>query len=36
MTRDFIEIYCNENGEINWNTLVEHNSGNFDLDKYAL
>jgi hypothetical protein len=36
MTRDFIEKYCNKNGEINWNTLVEHNSGNFDLDKYAL
>lgn len=36
MTGDFIKEYCNENGKINWNTLVEHNSGNFDLDHYTL
>ena len=36
MTRDFIEKYCKENGEIDWINLVEHNSGNFDLDKHSL
>jgi len=36
MTGDFIKIYCNENGEINWDILVEHNSGNFDLDLHKI
>ena len=36
MTKDFIEKYCKENGEIDWKILVEHNSGNFDLDKHSL
>lgn len=36
MTHDFIEKYCNQNGEINWNLLVKHNSGNFDLDNFSI
>ncbi|MDO9545330.1 MAG: PmeII family type II restriction endonuclease [Pelolinea sp.] len=36
MTKNFIEKYCNNNGEINWAILVEQNSGNFDLDTIAI
>jgi len=32
-TKLFLENYCNELGDINWNELVEFNSGNYDLDK---
>jgi hypothetical protein len=28
----FLDAYCFENGDINWDKLVEFNSGNFDLD----
>ncbi|KUK46380.1 MAG: Uncharacterized protein XD73_0741 [Anaerolinea thermophila] len=28
----FLDTYCFENGDINWDKLVEFNSGNFDLD----
>ena len=30
-TKLFLENYCDANGEINWDKLVEFNSGNFDL-----
>ncbi|MFO7657843.1 MAG: hypothetical protein R6W78_12315, partial [Bacteroidales bacterium] len=29
-TKQFLENYCNDLGDINWNKLVEFNSGNFD------
>ena len=32
-TRLFLESFCHENGEINWDRLVTFNSGNFDLDQ---
>jgi len=31
-TKIFLEEYCNEGGEINWEKLVEFNSGNFDFN----
>ena len=31
-TKLFLNEYCNSNGDINWDKLVEFNSGNFDLD----
>jgi len=33
-SKAFLEEYCFENGDINWNRLVEFNSGNFDLAQY--
>ncbi|MEA3327354.1 MAG: PmeII family type II restriction endonuclease [Chloroflexota bacterium] len=30
-SKAFLEEYCFENGDINWDRLVEFNSGNFDL-----
>lgn len=33
-SKQFLDKYCFDNGDINWNKLVEFNSGNFDLDKY--
>ena len=33
-TKLFLDNYCDSNGEINWDKLVEFNSGNFDLDIY--
>lgn len=32
-SRAFLQIYCYENGDINWEKLVEFNSGNLDLDQ---
>lgn len=32
-TKLFLDEYCNSNGDINWDKLVEFNSGNFDLEK---
>jgi len=32
-SKQFLDEFCLENGEINWNKLVEFNSGNFDLDQ---
>lgn len=34
MTGEFISRFCIENGEINWVQLIEHNSGNFDLNEF--
>lgn len=31
-TKQFLDNYCDSNGEINWDKLVEFNSGNLDLD----
>lgn len=31
----FLEDYCFDNGDINWNKLVEFNSGNFDLNQHS-
>lgn len=33
-TKAFIDEYCDSTGAINWAGLVEHNCGNFDLNKY--
>ncbi|MBW6465307.1 MAG: cytosolic protein [Brevefilum sp.] len=35
-SKQFLENYCNDLGDINWNKLVEFNSGNFDLEKIDL
>ena len=35
-TKQFLDNYCNEIGEINWYKLVEFNSGNYDLDRTNL
>lgn len=32
-TKLFLEKYCDDLGDINWDKLVEFNSGNYDLDK---
>ncbi|MDY0019169.1 MAG: PmeII family type II restriction endonuclease, partial [Anaerolineae bacterium] len=32
-TREFIDRFCDSSGAINWVSLVEFNSGNYDLDK---
>lgn len=32
LTRVFGQEFCESSGAINWRKLVEHNSGNFDLD----
>ncbi len=34
LTRLFIEKYCNPDGEIDWQRVVEANSGNYDLDRF--
>lgn len=36
LTTEFSRNFCLTSGEINWEELVEFNSGNFDLDKYEL
>lgn len=33
-THEFIERFCINAGEINWERLIEFNSGNYDLDKF--
>jgi len=33
MTGEFISAYCKNDGGIDWNKLVEFNSGNYDLEK---
>lgn len=33
-TREFVNQYCDDRGDIDWVKLVEFNSGNFDLDKF--
>ena len=35
-TKEFLDNYCNELGDINWAKLVEYNSGNFDLENMSL
>jgi hypothetical protein len=35
-SKQFLENYCDDLGDINWNKLVEFNSGNFDLEKIDL
>lgn len=32
--KEFIEKFCREDFLINWDRLVEFNSGNYDLDKF--
>lgn len=34
LTRQFIDLFCDPDGSINWSRLVEFNSGNFDLDRF--
>lgn len=34
LTRKFIEKFCDRDGYIDWNKLIEENSGNFDLDQF--
>lgn len=34
LTAQFIERFCDPSGAIDWQKLVEFNSGNFDLDKF--
>lgn len=34
LTKKFIEQFCDQAGNIDWNRLVEENSGNFDLDQF--
>lgn len=36
LTRQFIERYCDASGNIDWQKIVEANSGNYDLDKMQL
>ena len=33
-TKEFIERFCDSSGAINWVSLVEFNSGNYDLDQF--
>jgi hypothetical protein len=33
-TKQFIDSFCEPTGEIDWEKLVEWNSGNYDLDKF--
>ena len=33
LTREFIEVFCKERGEIDWEKLVEFNSGSNTLKK---
>jgi hypothetical protein len=33
-TRDFTIRFCDENGAIDWQALVQFNSGNYDLDSF--
>lgn len=33
-TKNFIDQFCDSTDEINWEKLVEWNSGNYDLDKF--
>ena len=33
-TREFIDMYCKNDGSIDWALLVEFNSKNYDLDKF--
>lgn len=33
LTRDFIEHFCDEQGQIDWVSLVKANSGHYDLDQ---
>jgi hypothetical protein len=35
-TKSFIEIFCSETGKIDWEKLVEFNSGNLDLESINL
>jgi hypothetical protein len=35
-TKDFIERFCDRTGAIDWPSLVEFNSGNYDLDGISL
>ena len=34
LIRQFTEEFCEESGAINWKKLVQHNSGNLDLDNF--
>lgn len=34
--KEFVERFCDESGIIDWEKLVEFNSGNYDLDKFGL
>lgn len=36
LTKSFIEVFCFESGKINWEKLVEFNSGNLDLQSINL
>lgn len=36
LTLQFAETYCNKDGSINWNMLIEATCGNYDLDKQGL
>ena len=34
LTKAFLDDYCDASGAINWLKLVQHNSGNYDLDRF--
>lgn len=34
-TKKFIDLFCDDEGAIEWPKLVEYNSGNFDLDQFS-
>lgn len=34
LTKKFIDEFCDPSGTINWQKLIEWNSGNYDLDKF--
>lgn len=36
LTKQFIDRFCDETGQIDWQKVVEANSGNYDLDKQGL
>jgi hypothetical protein len=36
LTKEFIDTFCDDTGEIDWPKVVEANSGNYDLDKQGL
>lgn len=35
LTKSFIEKFCDENGDIDWEGVVQQNSKNYDLDKFG-
>ena len=34
LTREFLDAYCHQSGEIDWIGLVQSTCGNYDMDKF--